>query len=59
MALLQSAPNVYKAIPDPFTTTVVNSPIGSELLRVTEGEALAKSKRFTSITHFGLVLWRN
>ena len=46
MALLQIIVNLYEAIPNLFTTIVVNSPDESDLLRVTKWKILAISQRY-------------
>ena len=51
LALLQITANLYKAIPNFFTTIVVTSPIKWKLLRVTKQKILAISKRYLAELH--------
>lgn len=60
MALIQITANFYKAIPDFFTTIMVNSPVESELSSVTEREILAISKKYLAeLLILGLFYGRN
>lgn len=60
LALIQITANFYKAIPDFFTTIMVNSPVESELSSVTEREILAISKKYLAeLLILGLFYGRN